>query len=71
LNFPISETLTQKTEFLNAIFRHFDSTVMTFTAKKVAVIGAGVSGITSAKHLKAAGVDVVVYERSSTCGGNW
>jgi cation diffusion facilitator CzcD-associated flavoprotein CzcO len=44
---------------------------MTYTAKRVAVIGAGVSGLTSAKHLKAAGVEVVVYERSSKCGGNW
>jgi ribulose 1,5-bisphosphate synthetase/thiazole synthase len=44
---------------------------MTYTAKRVAIIGAGVSGVTSAKHLKAAGVQVVVYERSSQCGGNW
>ncbi|KAG0649154.1 Flavin-containing monooxygenase ustF2 [Hyphodiscus hymeniophilus] len=44
---------------------------MTYKAKRVAVIGAGVSGVTSAKHLKAAGVEVVVYERSSTSGGNW
>jgi cation diffusion facilitator CzcD-associated flavoprotein CzcO len=44
---------------------------MTYLAKRVAVIGAGVSGVTSAKHLKAAGVEVVIYERSSKCGGNW
>jgi cation diffusion facilitator CzcD-associated flavoprotein CzcO len=45
--------------------------MMTYTAKRVAVIGAGVSGVTSAKYLKAAGVEVVVYERSSKSGGNW
>jgi cation diffusion facilitator CzcD-associated flavoprotein CzcO len=44
---------------------------MAFPAKRVAVIGAGVSGLTSARHLKAAGLDVVVYERSSASGGIW
>lgn len=44
---------------------------MVFVAKKVAVIGAGVSGLTSARHLKAAGLDVVVFERSSVSGGVW
>jgi cation diffusion facilitator CzcD-associated flavoprotein CzcO len=44
---------------------------MTRKAKKVAVIGAGVSGLTTAKHLKASGLDVVVYERSATLGGVW
>ena len=44
---------------------------MVFVAKRVAVIGAGVSGLTSARHLKAAGLEVVVYERSSVSGGVW
>jgi cation diffusion facilitator CzcD-associated flavoprotein CzcO len=44
---------------------------MTFKALRVAVIGAGVSGLTSAKHLKAVGIEVVVFERSSTSGGIW
>lgn len=39
--------------------------------KRVAVIGAGVSGITSAKHLKDVGIYAVVFERSSRIGGNW
>jgi cation diffusion facilitator CzcD-associated flavoprotein CzcO len=39
--------------------------------KRVAVIGAGVSGVTSAKHLKEAGIEVVVFERSRQAGGNW
>ncbi|KAE9363774.1 FAD/NAD(P)-binding domain-containing protein [Stipitochalara longipes BDJ] len=39
--------------------------------KRVAVIGAGVSGVTSAKHLKGAGIEVVVFERSRQAGGNW
>ncbi|KAL9041084.1 MAG: hypothetical protein Q9214_004233 [Letrouitia sp. 1 TL-2023] len=37
----------------------------------VAIIGAGISGIVSAKHLKAAGIQVTVYERSGTAGGIW
>jgi phytoene dehydrogenase-like protein len=44
---------------------------MVYSAKRVAVIGAGVSGLTSARHLKAAGLDVVVYERSCVSGGIW
>ncbi len=39
--------------------------------KRVAVIGAGVSGVATARHLKAAGVDVVVFERYKAAGGNW
>lgn len=39
--------------------------------QRVAVIGAGVSGVVSAKYLKASGFEVVVYERSKQAGGNW
>jgi NADPH-dependent 2,4-dienoyl-CoA reductase/sulfur reductase-like enzyme len=39
--------------------------------KRVAVIGAGLSGIVSAKHLKESGIEVVVFERSRQAGGNW
>lgn len=35
------------------------------------MIGAGVSGITTAKHLKDVGVNAVVFERSARIGGNW
>lgn len=38
---------------------------------RVAVIGGGISGLVSALHLKTAGIDVVVYERSKTVGGVW
>ena len=37
----------------------------------VAVIGAGVSGVSAAIHLKAAGLDVTVFERSAKAGGVW
>jgi cation diffusion facilitator CzcD-associated flavoprotein CzcO len=40
-------------------------------AKKVCVIGAGPSGITAAKNLKDAGMEVVVYDLGSDVGGNW
>ncbi|TAQ91422.1 hypothetical protein B7494_g135 [Chlorociboria aeruginascens] len=40
-------------------------------SNRVAIIGAGVSGVAAAKHFRSAGLEVVVYERSSVCGGNW
>ncbi|KAL5316596.1 hypothetical protein ACEPPN_015645 [Leptodophora sp. 'Broadleaf-Isolate-01'] len=44
---------------------------MVHRRQRVAVIGAGVSGVASARHLKAAGVDIVVFERYKAAGGNW
>ncbi|KAL2838975.1 hypothetical protein BJY01DRAFT_237268 [Aspergillus pseudoustus] len=38
---------------------------------RIAVIGAGVSGIASAAHLLAEGLDVTVFERASVPGGVW
>ncbi|KAK2778780.1 hypothetical protein FQN53_001637 [Emmonsiellopsis sp. PD_33] len=40
-------------------------------SKNVAVIGAGISGVVAAAHLKQAGVSVVVFERSKEAGGVW
>ena len=40
-------------------------------AKRVAVIGAGISGVCSAAHLLKHDLDVVLFERSSTAGGVW
>jgi cation diffusion facilitator CzcD-associated flavoprotein CzcO len=39
--------------------------------KRVAVIGAGISGVVAAAHLKNEGLDVTVFERSSAAGGIW
>lgn len=39
--------------------------------RTVAVIGAGISGVTSAAHLLRQGLEVTVFERSSTAGGVW
>jgi cation diffusion facilitator CzcD-associated flavoprotein CzcO len=39
--------------------------------RRVAVIGAGVSGVTTAAHLKAEGLDVTVFERAPVAGGVW
>ncbi|KAK2596558.1 hypothetical protein N8I77_013443 [Diaporthe amygdali] len=39
--------------------------------KTVAVIGAGISGVSSAAHLLRHGFEVVVFERSSVTGGVW
>ena len=36
---------------------------------KVAVIGAGISGLTAAYRLQQAGVEVVVLERETVAGG--
>ncbi|KAK7981663.1 hypothetical protein PG988_003901 [Apiospora saccharicola] len=38
---------------------------------RVAVIGAGISGVASAAHLLRYGLDVTVFERSSIAGGVW
>jgi MFS transporter, ACS family, pantothenate transporter len=38
---------------------------------RVAVIGAGISGVVTAGHLLAAGIDVVVFERNEAPGGFW
>ena len=37
---------------------------------RVAVIGAGISGVLAAAHLRRARIDVVVFERSAAAGGN-
>lgn len=58
-------------EIWNELASHCSLLKMTYKPKRIAVIGAGVSGVTTAKHLKASGIDVVVYERSSGCGGVW
>lgn len=39
--------------------------------EKVAVIGAGVSGLAAARHLIDYGLDVTIYERSAKAGGVW
>lgn len=39
--------------------------------KRVAVIGAGISGVTTAAHLKNAGIEVTVFERNRASGGSW
>jgi ACS family pantothenate transporter-like MFS transporter len=44
---------------------------MSVSNKRAAVIGAGISGIVSAAHLRNEGLDVTVYERSSAAGGVW
>lgn len=47
------------------------SKAMSSRIHTVAVIGAGVSGVSSALHLGAAGLEVTVYEQSSSPGGVW
>ncbi|KAF1967408.1 dimethylaniline monooxygenase [Bimuria novae-zelandiae CBS 107.79] len=44
---------------------------MSTSARRVAVIGAGISGVVSAAHLQQEGLDVTVFERSSAAGGVW
>lgn len=39
--------------------------------KHVAVIGAGISGVAAAAHLKKEGIEVTVFERSRAAGGVW
>ena len=44
---------------------------MSLSKTRVAVIGAGISGVVTAAHLINEGVDVTVFERSSVAGGIW
>lgn len=44
---------------------------MSHRNKSVAVIGAGISGVVTAAHLKNEGIDVTIFERSSAAGGVW
>ena len=39
--------------------------------QRVAVIGAGISGVNAAAHLRKEGLAVTVFERSSAAGGIW
>lgn len=41
------------------------------TNRRVGVIGAGVSGVVTAAHLLAEGLDVTVFERAPVAGGVW
>ncbi len=41
------------------------------TKKRIAVIGAGAAGLCSAKYMRAAGFEVVIYEIGSQIGGMW
>ena len=38
---------------------------------KVCIIGAGASGLVSAKYLSSAGFNVTIYDRTDTAGGTW
>ncbi|KAJ5357030.1 Dimethylaniline monooxygenase N-oxide-forming [Penicillium concentricum] len=40
-------------------------------ATRVAVIGAGISGVVTAGHLLATGIQVIVFERNNAAGGVW
>ena len=44
---------------------------MTSRKSRVAVIGAGISGVLAAAHLRRAGINPVVFERSREAGGIW
>lgn len=44
---------------------------MSIPSKRVAVIGAGISGVVAAAHLRKEDIDVTVFERSSEAGGVW
>jgi cation diffusion facilitator CzcD-associated flavoprotein CzcO len=47
-------------------FHQFDRQI-----KRVAVIGGGPSGIPAARHLRDAGLDVVVFDQQDEVGGVW
>lgn len=40
-------------------------------AMKVAVVGAGISGVVTGAHLMRAGLEITVFERNDAAGGVW
>ena len=38
---------------------------------RVAIVGAGISGVLAGAHLERVGVDFTVFERNSAAGGVW
>lgn len=40
-------------------------------SSRIAIIGAGISGVVTAAHLLREGLEVIVFERSSITGGIW
>ena len=38
---------------------------------KVAIVGAGISGVVTGAHLGNAGIDFIVFERNNAAGGIW
>ena len=44
---------------------------MSNETKKVAIVGAGISGVVSGKHLLASGCSISIFERSAGYGGVW
>ena len=38
---------------------------------RVAIVGAGVSGVVAAAHAQEAGLDITVFERNKAAGGIW
>lgn len=55
----------------NRLFYPQEKSMAHHPINKVAVIGAGISGVVSAAHLLAAGVRVTVFERNKAAGGVW
>src|SRR6202789_2355606 len=53
------------------VFREQELVMNSTQSLRVAVIGAGASGLCIAKHLIEAGVDVTVFEIGSQIGGQW
>lgn len=41
------------------------------TIDKIAIIGAGISGVVTAAHLLNAGLEATVFERNNEVGGIW
>jgi NADPH-dependent glutamate synthase beta subunit-like oxidoreductase len=63
--------LTSDTSKERSLQRLHTTFNMARSTQRVAVIGAGISGVATAAHLKKEGIEVTVFERSSAAGGVW
>ncbi|KAF5536972.1 flavin-binding monooxygenase [Fusarium napiforme] len=71
--FAMAETNTLKTQRTRLVFKIEEHPTDQVRDLKVAVIGAGLSGVTAAVLLtaKVPGLDLVVYEKNNNVGGTW
>ena len=63
--------MMQQMSLLNPVNKYRAPTALRPTDLRVAIIGAGMSGLLAAISLKEAGIPFVIYEKNAEVGGTW